>query len=437
MIDDPDVGPAVADRLATADLHALVDELGRLEFAGDSAGRLEQVEALERMKSAAAAAQAQLTARVAESERAGGLSTEAGLGAQVGLARHESPHQGRGHLRLAEALTRDLPCTLTALAAGDISEHRARIIAEETACLSADDRRTADRELASRMARLGDRELREATRRITLRLDHDAASRRARSAREERHVTSRMLPDGMARLTAVLGAEHCAAITQALHEEAARRKATGDDRRPGQLKADILTERVTGLSTAEPVSFMVDLVLSAETLLGNGAEPGYVPRLGHLPAGLCRDLVAQASEAGRAALRRLFVTPEDRELVAMESRSRTFDGVLGQFIDLRDGGICRTPWCDSPIMARDHVVRHADGGPTCAENGQGLCLTCNLVKEEPGWVHWVGTDFGHEVGFLTPHGDLHHTRPPPMPGGPEHRTHLHGEYYVSRWVLAA
>jgi len=361
MIDDARPDAAVLPPLATADLHALVESLSRLPLA-DEAGSMELIEMLERLKSASAAAQATLTASVATSLRTAGGASEAGIGAQLGLARHASPHQGRGHLRLADALTTDLPHTLAA---------------------------------------------------------HQAAGRRARRAREERHVTGRMLPDGMARITAVLGAEHYAAMTTALRDQAARLKAAGDDRRPGQLKADILVQRVTGTSPTEATPVAVNLVVGTETLFGNGPEPGYVPGLGHLPAALCRDLVTRASAAAKATLRRLFVTPEDRELVAMESSSRTFDGLLGQFIDLRDGGICRTPWCDTPIRNRDHVCRHADGGATCADNGQGLCLACNLVKEEPGWTHWVGTSFRHQVGFLTPLGDLHHTHPPPMPGGPK------------------
>lgn len=416
----------------------LVEELGRLVYAGDDAGRLAQVEALERVKSAAAAAQAQLTAQVAGSLRAGGGCTELGIGAQVGLARHESVHRGVAYLRLAQALTRDLPGTLAALAAGDISEHRARIIAEETECLKPEDRRTADRELAGRVAGLGDRELREAVRRIGLRLDHEAAARRARKAREGRHVTGRMLADGMARFVAVVGAEHYAAMMTALREEAGRRKAAGDERGPSQVKADLVVERVTGQDPAQAGPVVVNLVVGTETLFGEGPEPGYVPGWGHLPAALCRDLVARASAEGLAALRRLFVTPADRELVAMESRSRTFEGVLGQFIDLRDGGICRTPWCDNPIRHRDHVVRHAQGGATSAENGQGCCQTCNQVKEEPGWVHWVGTGFRHQVSFLTPLGDLHQTHPPPMPGGPEGtKPGSRFEFHVTRWVLSA
>lgn len=124
----------------------------------------------------------------------------------------------------------------------------------------------------------------------------------------------------------------------------------------------------------------------------------------------------RASRAGRARLRRLFVTPQERELVAMESRALRFDGLLGQFIELRDGDVCRTPWCDQPIAHHDHVVPAAEGGPTSASNGQGLCESCNYVKEAPGWTSWTGPP--GEVGTMTPLGDVHITRPPAMPGGP-------------------
>lgn len=99
-----------------------------------------------------------------------------------------------------------------------------------------------------------------------------------------------------------------------------------------------------------------------------------------------------------------------------DAEGRHGPGDRGDLIDLRDGGTCRPPWCDQPIVHRDHVVRHADGGPTSAHNGQGLCESCSYVKEAPSWTSWVGP--AGEVGSLTPLGDLHVTRPPPMPGGP-------------------
>ena len=105
----------------------------------------------------------------------------------------------------------------------------------------------------------------------------------------------------------------------------------------------------------------------------------------------------------------------------MESTSRRFDGLLAEFLDLRDGGLCRTPGCNAPIRHHDHITPVAHGGQTEAANGQGLCERCNYLKESPGWTHWVpSTDRQrrHEVHGATEHLRLHHSTAPPMPGGP-------------------
>jgi hypothetical protein len=103
-----------------------------------------------------------------------------------------------------------------------------------------------------------------------------------------------------------------------------------------------------------------------------------------------------------------------------------FDGLLRRMLVLRDGR-CRTPWCDAPIRHADHVVAHAEGGPTSLPNGQGLCERCNQTKTLPGWraevldtVLDTGRDSPagrHAVRTTTPTG--HHddsTAPPLLPG---------------------
>jgi hypothetical protein len=85
-----------------------------------------------------------------------------------------------------------------------------------------------------------------------------------------------------------------------------------------------------------------------------------------------------------AVFRRLYRSPSSRELVAMESRARAFPVGLARLIRLRDV-TCRTPWCNAVIRQIDHVLPHHRGGPTSVENGQGLCVRCNLAKELGTW----------------------------------------------------
>jgi hypothetical protein len=93
----------------------------------------------------------------------------------------------------------------------------------------------------------------------------------------------------------------------------------------------------------------------------------------------------------------------------MDSRSRLFRGSLARFIKLRDR-VCRTPWCDAPVRHLDHVTDHGVGGPTSAENAQGLCEACNYAKRAVGWRARPGP--AGEVETSLPTGHRYRTRPP-------------------------
>lgn len=97
----------------------------------------------------------------------------------------------------------------------------------------------------------------------------------------------------------------------------------------------------------------------------------------------------------------------------MDSTRRCFTGNLRRFLILRDQ-TCRTPWCDAPIRHLDHVTPSTAGGPTSADNAQGLCEACNHAKEGPGWQARPGPD--GLVETTTPTGHRHPSRPPALPG---------------------
>ncbi|MGV3564686.1 MAG: HNH endonuclease [Nocardioides sp.] len=146
-----------------------------------------------------------------------------------------------------------------------------------------------------------------------------------------------------------------------------------------------------------------------------------------------RDLIARAEEAGLASLRRLYAEPYG-QLVAMDSRSRTFPAGLAKFLVLRDRS-CRTPHCDAPVRHRDHVRTWADGVPTTATNGQGLCEACNQTKEATGWSAQVTDTDPHTVETTTPTGHRHRSRAPGLPPPRQQPNRL--EVYLADIVLAA
>jgi hypothetical protein len=384
---------------------------------------LERIAELERMKCAAAAAQARAAAaldatrRAAEAARGMPAAQRGrGVAGEIALARRDSPTRGSRHLGFAKALVHEMPHTLAALECGALSEWRATLIVRESACLQVEDRRTLDAEMCADPARLngmGDARVVAAAKAIAYRLDPHAVVERAAKAENDRTVTIRPAPDTMTYLTALLPVAQGVSVYAALRREA---DVCGDGRSRGQVMADTLVERTTGRDAAVPTPIAVNVVLSDETLLGGGTTPADVSGYGPIPAAVARALVsdAVADRRSRATLRRLYAHPRSGALVAMESRARLFPPGLARFIEMRDQR-CRTPYCDAPIRHRDHAQPWADAGSTTAVNGLGLCERCNYTKETDGWRVTTSVDetHTHTAEFITPTGLTYRSAAPP------------------------
>ncbi|WP_246527506.1 HNH endonuclease [Pseudarthrobacter albicanus] len=191
---EPESAPAVSEGMAVRNLiGSLAGSLAAVRPCGDGAGLVAQLRELEDVKSAAAAAQARIAVAFDALERraqacAGVPAAELGkgVGAQIALARRESPSRWGRLLGLAKALVAEMPRTLAALAAGDLNEWRATLLVRETACLSAADRAAVDGELAAdtgTFAGAGDRAV-------------TAAARAAAYRRDPRPVADRAAVDG-------------------------------------------------------------------------------------------------------------------------------------------------------------------------------------------------------------------------------------------------
>ncbi len=240
---------------------------------------------------------------------------------------------------------------------------------------------------------MGNRQVAVQARAAGYRLDPTSLLRRTRGAESDRRVTLRPAPDTMTLLTGFLPVAQGVAVHTALRRHADSLRSQGDDRSIGQIMADTLVARCTGQADAVGTPVEIQLVMTDHALLGGGDEPALVPGHGPIPAWLGRRLVR---EADKAWVRRLFVSPTTRELVAMASRRRLFPGKLRDFLVLRDE-VCRTPWCDAPVRHVGHPQPHARRGSTTSDNAQGLCENCNYVKETPGYRHGRGLLRHHPV----------------------------------------
>jgi hypothetical protein len=412
--------------ITTEELRSMVAGVARLERASDDAERVDRIRLLEELKSAAAAAQAQETAAFAASQRGAQVAAGVpvrdvgkGVGAQVALAKRESPARGRRYVGWATILTTELPETFAALRAGRISEWRAQIVARETAWLAPEHRTRVDTELATRLEQLGDRQIEAEAKKLAYRLDPRGYLARLTKAESERRVSLRPAPDAMAHLSGLLPVAQGVSVFAALSREADSLRAAGDERSRGQIMADTLVERVTGQSSASAIGVEVKVVMTDQTLFNHGfdsAEPAHLEGFGPIPAELARRIAAAAAEGAELWLRRFYAKPDTGQLVAMESRRRRFEGGLAEFLITRDQ-VCRTPWCDAPVRQGDHVISVDRGGATSGRNGQGLCERCNYAKEAVGWHARPGPGgAGELVEIVTPTGHSYRSRPPDPPG---------------------
>jgi hypothetical protein len=197
--------------------------------------------------------------------------------------------------------------------------------------------------------------------------------------------------------------------------------------------SDALVERTTG--TPGGISGIeIQLVMTDRTLLQGDSEPARLPGYGIVPAGWARQLIKRTGGPGSVSaansleqlqtwVRRLYTAPGTGDLVAMDSKARLFPAGLRRFLEARDD-TCRTPYCDAPIRHMDHVLPWAQGGPTTAANGAGLCEACNHTKEIPGWTSRPRpdptgtTELRHCLEVTTPTGHSYHSTAPPLPGTP-------------------
>jgi hypothetical protein len=308
-----------------------------------------------------------------------------------------------------------MPHLLRAMQLGVVSEWAATLVGRETGCLERADRIAIDAELfadPTRAEGLGDRRLVAEVRKLAYARDPRSVVDRASQAEAERRVTIRPAPDTMCYLTALLPVAQGVAAYAALTRAAGSARAAGDERGKGQVMADTLVTLVTGQATASAVPVSVGVVMTDTALLGGGHEPAHLEGYGPIPASLARQMVI-LSPRDRTWLRRLYTSPATGQLVAMDARSRRFPKGLVRLVRHRDQ-FCRTPWCGAPIRHLDHSEPHADGGPTSATNGQGLCEACNHHKQAPGWRALPRPGPDHVVVTTTPTGHTYRSRAPAL-----------------------
>lgn len=330
---------------------------------------------------------------------------------ELALALRQSPAKTARFVTNSRELVRSMPSLFAALAGGALPAASAEAIAVESRKLSTSaNRRQLDSRLGEKLAYLhgaGVDEWRATAHAEVVDLEPDRAREREEKARRERHVSIKALPDGMCRLSAVLPALEGYAVHRrleisaeshlgelaALNRELPPREREIEPRTHAQLKADAFLDAMLGTSNVRdsrperefdpPLRVTLNITVSDRALLTpRSATLATIEGYGPVEAQplLARLAHAHLEEDISVFYRRLYTHPTSGELVAMESRQRTFPTRMSEMIRLRDR-TCRGPFCNALIRQIDHATAWAHGGPTSLDNGQGLCVQCNAHKE--------------------------------------------------------
>jgi hypothetical protein len=331
--------------------------------------------------------------------------------AEVAISMGVSVITAQGFMSDAYSLVERHPAVLRAVERGRLALSAARAIAVETSHLEGESMiRLADEIIAEEAVDILPGKVRQLAERRVIEIDPDAAERRSRKERADRHV--RLVPAGadMAYLDAYLPVEQAASCWRALHDHATAQRATGDSRTVSRLICDTLVERVTGAACADELKTDICLVMSDATLLGLGEGAAQLVGAGPITASLARRLAT----SGNAWVRRLFTDPVDASVTAMDSRRRRVDGSLRQAVLVADHH-CRGINCASPIREIDHVREYSRGGTTSFGNSQGLSKACHIMRDHPG-MRVAADPQSRMTTWRTPTGLVHTSLPPPALG---------------------
>ena len=315
----------------------------------------------------------------------------------LSLITRRSPHMAGRTLASAQRLIEVLPRMMQALCAGTISSDVAYTVAGAVSVLEPELARDVDRELAGRLPELdgaGTRRWKDAVAAIADELDPEGVTLRHRRALRQRHVTLTPGQNGMATLSARLGAIDARRLHKRLSIEAERRRAAGAREGHGAAMADAFTDALLAVHPQAAAGGALDigLIITDRALLRpDSGDAAHLEGYGPVPVEAVRAQLRAALTAPedptddphgadgpalRATFRRLYTHPTTGELVAMDSTARAFPPAMKQFLSWRDT-TCRGPFCNAAVRQSDHIVPVSRGGPTSLDNGEGLCAHCN------------------------------------------------------------
>ena len=247
----------------------------------------------------------------------------------------------------------------------------------------------------------------------------DRPRRMARAA-ATRRVWSTAEADGMGTFEVRGNDARCAGAFARVDAIARAVRSGGDARTLEQLRADVALDLLIfgrpevdaptsvdapGDSDAGWPTATVDVVISAASLLGVTHEPG---RVGDIS--VAASTVRRIAHAQGSVWRRIVTDPVTGFAMNAVVESYRPPAPMARVVRARDGQ-CRAPGCARPAtqVDLDHVHERRDGGPTCGDNLQSLCVLHHAKKTRRHWRAVLGE--GGVVTWTLPGGQVVKTFP--------------------------
>ncbi|MVU81300.1 DUF222 domain-containing protein [Nocardia sp. ET3-3] len=285
----------------------------------EAMGDEELIDALRRAHGAAAFAQAaEITAvrEVYRRHRAGNAAPGVGgvragefAAAEVAVAVHVSEPVAAALIDISLALD-SLPQTKLAFAAGRIDLSRVQVIVDSLRGLPHEVREVLEPKLIDAGLRSDPARLRQTAQRWVTRLDPEGETRRRQEREQDRDIRIRAVQDGMAVFDGLLPAAGAQALAMRLREMSLQ-VCDDDPRSMPQRRADALIALADGsgrlscgcgkgldcpkaATPATPRRPLIQVGVSAETLLGLRDDPAFLAGYGPVDANLARTLAEHA-----------------------------------------------------------------------------------------------------------------------------------------------
>jgi hypothetical protein len=181
-------------------------------------------------------------------------------------------------------------------------------------------------------------------------------------------------------------------------------------------RADALADLVLGRAQFPGKGPLIQVTVSADTLLGIDEKPGELAGYGPITAAAARHVAA----GDDATWRRILTDPRSGIATDVGRTRYRPPAALAELVKVRDR-VCRHPSCQVPASHCDlDHLRPYPAGPTAADNLVPLCRRHHLIKTHvPGWS--MHRDPDGTVWTVTPTGHRYADRPRAAdpPDGPD------------------